>query len=158
MSTSQDSTVQAASAGTEPRARLVPPAAFKSVVPPGRGPIVIALALAAAALSVAVAVAASLVVVDTTDVRLRVVQSQFENGFDSGWHTHPGPVIVQVLDGTFKIYQGGCEPVVVHAGDSYIEVPFVPVRAVAKGPITWTTSQILPVGFAPQDPAVAPCQ
>jgi quercetin dioxygenase-like cupin family protein len=127
-------------------------------VRPGRGSIAACLALAAAGLAVGIAFAASMVVVDTSDVRLRVVQSEFESGFDSGWHTHPGPVIVQVQEGTFKIYQGGCEPVVVHAGDSYIEVPFVPVRAVAKGRIVWTTSQILPVELPAQDPAVPPCQ
>ena len=132
-------------------------AAFRKRVPPRRRLIVMGLALCAPALSFGVAVAASLAVVDTTAVRLRVVQSQFENGFDSGWHTHPGPVIVQVLEGTFKIYQGGCEPVVVHAGGTYVEVPFVPVRAIAKDRITWTTSQILPVGFPPQDPAGPPC-
>lgn len=133
-------------------------AALKGFVAPGRGAMVAGLALAAAGLAVGIAVAASTVVVDTTNVRLRIVQSEFDDGFDSGWHTHPGPVIVQVQEGTFKIYQGGCEPNVVHAGDSYIEVPFVPVRAVAKGRIKWTTSQILPVGFAAQDPAVPPCQ
>jgi quercetin dioxygenase-like cupin family protein len=123
-----------------------------------RGIRVAGLAMAASGLAVGIALAASMVIIDTTDVRLRVVQSEFENGFDSGWHIHPGPVIVQVQEGNFKIYQGGCEPNVVHAGDSYIEVPFVPVRAIAKGRIRWTTSQILPVGFAAQDPAGPPCQ
>ncbi|MCA1563271.1 MAG: hypothetical protein LC804_24470, partial [Acidobacteria bacterium] len=116
---------------------------MRGFVAPGRRTTVAGLALAVVGLAVGIAVAASVVVVDTTNVRLRIVQSEFENGFDSGWHTHPGPVIVQVQEGNFKIYQGGCEPIVVHAGDSYIEVPFVPVRAIAKGRIRWTTSQIL---------------
>jgi quercetin dioxygenase-like cupin family protein len=98
------------------------------------------------------------VVTETTDVRLRIVQSEFDEGFDSGWHTHPGPVIVQVQEGLFKIYQDGCEPIAVHEGESYIEVPLVPVRAVAKGRIRWTTSQILPDGEAAQEPSVPPCQ
>ena len=106
----------------------------------------------------ALAYAASTVVVDTTNVRLRVVQSEFADGFDSGWHTHPGPVIVQVREGNFKIYQGGCEPHVVHEGETYVEVPFVPVRAVAKGRIAWTTSQILPAVEPPQTNIAGPCE
>jgi quercetin dioxygenase-like cupin family protein len=157
MARSQDSGVYAECATLQEKGmRRV--AALKGCVRPGRGSMVACLALAAAGLAVGIVFAASKVVVDTSDVRLRVVQSEFENGFDSGWHTHPGPVIVQVQEGTFKIYQGGCEPVVVHAGDSYIEVPFVPVRAIAKGRVVWTTSQILPLELPAQDPAVPPCR
>lgn len=108
-------------------------------------------------LGVGIAMAASVVVVDTNNVRLRVVQSAFEEGFDSGWHTHPGPVIVQVQEGMFKIYQGGCVPKIVHEGETLVEVPLVPVRAIAKGPIKWTTSQILPMTEPPQTPAPVPC-
>jgi quercetin dioxygenase-like cupin family protein len=117
-----------------------------------------ALTLAAVGVAAGLVIAASVVVTDTTDVRLRIIQSEFNSGFDSGWHTHPGPVIVQVQEGTFKIYQGGCEPIVVHEGDSYIEVPLVPVRAIAKGRIKWTTSQILPVGAAAQELTTDPCE
>ena len=120
--------------------------------------VITGLGATAAGLAAGIAVAASLVVTDTTDVRLRIVQSEFADGFDSGWHAHPGPVIVQVQEGVFKIYQGGCEQIVVHEGESYIEVPLVPVRAVAKGRIIWTTSQILPVGANAQDPSVPPCE
>ena len=104
-----------------------------------------------------IAVAASTVARDTTDVRLRVIQSEFPDGFDSGWHTHPGPVIVQVQEGYFKIYQGSCQPTVVQKGDTYLEVPLVPIRAVATGPVKWTTSQILPNADAPASPVASPC-
>jgi quercetin dioxygenase-like cupin family protein len=114
--------------------------------------------LGASVLGAAIAMAASVVVTDTTNVRLRVIQSAFEQGFDSGWHSHPGPVIVQVQEGQFKIYQGGCEPKVVHEGETFLEVPLVPVRAIAKGPIRWTTSQILPAAEPPQTPAATPCR
>jgi quercetin dioxygenase-like cupin family protein len=113
--------------------------------------------IAAVALGVGVAVGASTVVTDTEQVRLRVIQSDFPDGFDSGWHTHPGPVIVQVQEGFFKIYQGSCQPTVVQKGETYLETPLVPVRAVAKGPIRWTTSQVLPVGSAPQTNVPSPC-
>jgi len=70
--------------------------------------------------------------------------NEYPQGYDSGWHTHPGPAIVQVQEGVFKIYQGGCEPKVVHEGESFIETPLVPVRAVSKGYIKYTTTLILP--------------
>jgi quercetin dioxygenase-like cupin family protein len=101
--------------------------------------------------------AASNVVRDTTSVRLRVIQSDFANGFDSGWHTHPGPVIVQVQDGKLKIYQGSCKATVLQKGDNYLEVPFVPVRAIAQGHVKWTTSQILPNGEFPSTDVTSPC-
>ena len=109
------------------------------------------------ALGVGLGVAATSVTRDTTDVRLRVLQSSFQDGFDSGWHTHPGPVIVQVTDGYFKIYQGRCQPVVVHDGESFIETPFVPIRAVAVGQIAWTTTQIIPNADPPLTVVSSPC-
>ena len=117
----------------------------------------VALAFVLGGATVGIAVAASVAVRDTTDVRLRVIQSEFATGFDSGWHTHPGVVIVQVQEGKFKIYQGSCEPTVVQKGETYLEVPFVPVRAVATGAIKWTTSQIFPHADPPMTAASNPC-
>ena len=109
------------------------------------------------ALGVGLGVAATSVTRDTTDVRLRVLQSSFQDGFDSGWHTHPGAVIVQVTEGKFKFYQGTCQPRVVQAGETFLEVPFVPVRGVAEGQISWTTTQILPTGEPPSTNVASPC-
>jgi hypothetical protein len=131
--------------------RRAPAAALASLVQPITiGPMVRGL------LAVGIAVAASVVVTDTTDVRLRIVQSEFGAGFDSGGHTHPGPVSTCRRGHSRSIR--GCEPILVHEGESYLEVPLVPVRAIAKGRIKWTTSQILPVGAPPQEPSVEPCQ
>jgi quercetin dioxygenase-like cupin family protein len=115
--------------------------------------------VAAAALGVGIGFAASTVVTDTNTVRLRIIQSEFATGFDSGWHTHPGPVIVQVQKGYFRIFQGRCSPRIVGPGQTYLEIPLVPVRAVAEGRIKWTTSQILPnaVGDPTQTPVASPC-
>ena len=104
-----------------------------------------------------IALAASTVVTDTNDVRLRIVKSQFDDGFESTWHTHPGPVIVQVQSGYFKLYQGSCAPRIVGPGESYIEIPNVPVKAVARGEIEWTTSMILPVGPPAATDVADPC-
>jgi quercetin dioxygenase-like cupin family protein len=117
----------------------------------------VGVVIASGALGAGIAVAASTVITDTTDVRLRVIQSEFADGFDSGWHTHPGPVIVQVEAGSFKMYQGSCQPTVVQKGETYVEVPLVPIRAVATRAVKWTTSQILPVGPPAQTPVASPC-
>ena len=121
--------------------------------------IVMALLGLAAAVAAGVAIAASVVVTDTNTVRLRIIQSEFADGFDSGWHTHPGPVFVQVQKGHFTIYQENCGGKSVGPGQTFIEIPLVPVRALAHGEIKWTTSQILPnlVGDATQTPAADPC-
>jgi hypothetical protein len=93
---------------------------------------------------------------------VRIVHT-IADDFDSGWHTHPGPAIVQVQEGQFKIYQQGCEPKVVGKDETFVEVPGVPVRAVAKGPIEWTTTLVIPGPFggnpAPpaQSSAADPC-
>ena len=79
--------------------------------------------------------------------------------FDSGWHLHPGIVILQVQEGSFQIYQGSCTPKTVSAGDTYIEVPYEPVRAIAKGKITWTVSVFTNDGDPPliPQPNYNPC-
>ncbi|MEP7223337.1 MAG: hypothetical protein ABI783_00070 [Actinomycetota bacterium] len=68
------------------------------------------------------------------------------DSFDSGWHVHPGLVVVQVEEGSFQFTQGSCTPKTVGAGETFIEVPWKPVRAVATGPIKWTTSILVPQG------------
>ena len=66
------------------------------------------------------------------------------DGFDSGWHVHPGLVVVQVEEGSLQLTQSSCTPKTVGAGETYIEVPWKPVRAVATGSVKWTTSIIVP--------------
>jgi quercetin dioxygenase-like cupin family protein len=119
--------------------------------------IVLALAIVAVAATAGVAVAAQTVATDTDNVHLRIVKSQFDDGFDSGWHTHPGPAIVQVQKGRFKIFDGSCEPTIVGAGETYVEVPNAPVLAVAKGEIEWTTTLIYETGQAAATPVASPC-
>ena len=94
---------------------------------------------------------------DSNNVRMRIV-SFAASDFDSGWHVLPGPAIVQVQLGSFQIYPGGCTPKTVAAGETYLEVPGVPIRAVAVGRINWTTTLIVPYGVSPSTPvATSPC-
>jgi quercetin dioxygenase-like cupin family protein len=48
----------------------------------------------------------------------------FEPGGQSGWHTHPGPVFISVIEGTMTFYEGDdpdCEPMVLHAGEGFVD-------------------------------------
>jgi hypothetical protein len=95
----------------------------------------------AAAIAIA-AVTSQQVITDTTTMHLRV-QRTVADGFDSGWHVHPGLAVVQVEEGSLQIYENGCTPKTVGAGDTLIEVPFQPVRGIATGHVVWTTSFVV---------------
>ena len=48
----------------------------------------------------------------------------FQPGGQSGWHTHPGPVFIQVVSGTLTMYQRddpNCTPIVRTAGQVYLD-------------------------------------
>lgn len=93
---------------------------------------------------VAIAVTTSTTLFDTNNVRLKVVRTETSGDFSSGWHTHPGPVIVQVQEGFLRFtYQGSCNPTIVGPGETFVEVPELPLLAEARGPAEWTTSFIL---------------
>jgi hypothetical protein len=123
--------------------------------------VVFATAAAAAAIAVA-AVTSQQVITDTTNVHLRV-QRTIADGFDSGWHIHPGLAIVQVEEGAIQIYENSCTPKTVAAGDTFIEVPFRPVRAIATGHVVWTTSFVLngpdlfQIPLSAYSPGLNPC-
>jgi len=120
---------------------------------------VLAGAVVAAAVLTAVGMSAATsqtVMADGTNLHIRVIKTA-ANDFDSGWHIHPGPAIVQVQQGSFQITQGSCTPKTVAAGDTYIEVPDVPVRAVATGAIVWTTTLLGRYEDRLLTPVASPC-
>ena len=48
----------------------------------------------------------------------------FEPGGQSGWHTHPGPVFISVVEGTMTFYESDdpdCQPIVRHAGEGFVD-------------------------------------
>ena len=108
------------------------------------------------------AVTSQQVITDTTNVHLRV-QRTIAEGFDSGWHVHPGLAIVQVQEGSIQIYSNGCTPKTVAAGDTFIEVPFQPVRAIATGHVVWMTTFVLngpdpfQIALSAYSPGANPC-
>lgn len=110
--------------------------------------VLVALIVAGAAVTVAAAAVLSRQTLAEGDgLHYRFEKTTTDaSGFDSGWHVHPGLAIVQVESGSFQIYQGSCTPKTVNAGETFIEVPWKPVRAVATGSVTWTTSLLIPSG------------
>ena len=117
------------------------------------GALLICAALSATALS---GVWSQYVAADGGTLHYRVVRTSASD-YDSGWHIHPGPAIVQVTLGSFQITQGSCTPRTVNAGDTFIEVPYLPVRAVAVGRIEWTTTLIGRAEESLLTPVGSPC-
>lgn len=105
-------------------------------------------------------------------VRVRSVQTVGAHGFTSGWHTHPGPVLVAMTHtsaGSLTFYtesrakghgsNAKCEKTVITADQAYIEKPNTPLLAVNEGAAdaNWVTTMILPVGAPFASNADAPC-
>lgn len=59
------------------------------------------------------------------DLDMAVQQIVFQPGGQSGWHSHPGPVFIQVVSGTMTFYESddpSCTPVVRSAGQGFLDV------------------------------------
>ena len=57
-----------------------------------------------------------------TDVAVQMIS--FPSGSHSGWHSHPGPVLISVVSGTMTFYESDdpeCKPIVRHAGEGYLD-------------------------------------
>jgi quercetin dioxygenase-like cupin family protein len=56
---------------------------------------------------------------------LEVVARSFSYGVGSftGWHQHPGPVLISIIEGTVTFYNADdpCTPITVHAGEGYLD-------------------------------------
>jgi hypothetical protein len=56
---------------------------------------------------------------------LAVARVVFQPGGQSGWHTHPGPVFIQVISGVVTFYESDdpeCKPIVRSAGEGYLDL------------------------------------
>ncbi len=59
---------------------------------------------------------------DPTDVAVQRIF--FKPHGNSGWHSHPGPVLIQVVYGRMTFYEGddpSCTPIVRTAGQAYLD-------------------------------------
>jgi hypothetical protein len=97
------------------------------------------------------------------EVRMRIQRSDFvpsadQPTFSSGWHKHPGPVLFQVQEGRVSITQGPpCRTTELGPGETYVEIPELPVLATAKRAAKFTASQFLAADEPPLTPTDAPC-
>ena len=86
---------------------------------------------------------------ELTDI---VVQSvAIEPGGQSGWHSHPGPILVSVKSGTITLYDGDdptCTPRYVSAGAAFVEEPGHVHLARNEGTVAeqHVSTYILPMG------------
>ena len=56
---------------------------------------------------------------------LAVQSIVFQPGGQSGWHSHPGPVFIQVVSGTMTFYESddpACTPIIRTAGQGFLDV------------------------------------
>jgi quercetin dioxygenase-like cupin family protein len=95
---------------------------------------------------------------NTTDV----VMAKFtvDVGGDTGWHTHPGPTLITIAKGQFKLInfteEDGCTEQVFGPGEGFVESPNVVHigRSVGEEPVVgYVTFLNVPVGGAPLDPS-----
>jgi quercetin dioxygenase-like cupin family protein len=73
----------------------------------------------------------------------------------TGWHRHPGPVFIQVIQGTVTFYEAddpNCNPIVVHSGESYLDLG--DIGHIGRNESGDTPAQDVTVLFGP--PGIAP--
>ncbi len=87
---------------------------------------------------------------DPIDIVVR--RHAYAPGSSTGWHTHPGPVFITVVEGEVTFYEYDdptCTPVVVKAGQGYVDTGKGHIGRNESGqPATDVTVIIAPVGGA----------
>lgn len=91
---------------------------------------------------------------DTNNLRLRVQHFSTSN-FDSGWHTHPGLVVVNVEQGSLTWLGNNCVRKTYGPGDTFVEVPYTPARVTGVGYAKFTATFVLGHGDPLASPAPA---
>jgi quercetin dioxygenase-like cupin family protein len=98
---------------------------------------------------------------------LYVTLNTWQPGGQTGWHTHPGPSLITVIEGTITVYEDNCTFETYNAGESFTDIGCGDVHnvrnetgAVAKA----VAVQIVPHGAVrredrpdPGCPQVPPC-
>lgn len=76
---------------------------------------------------------------------MAVQRIKFNPGGQSGWHSHPGPVFIQVVYGRMTFYQADdptCSPIVRSAGQGYLDLgaqPHIAVNETADSAVNVVT-------------------
>jgi hypothetical protein len=85
-------------------------------------------------------------------VRIRDVQTiGAPPGFSSGWHTHPGPILVAMSStsaGSLTLYDEDCNRTTIGANQAYIEKPnsLILARNESTANADWVSTMIVPIG------------
>jgi quercetin dioxygenase-like cupin family protein len=83
---------------------------------------------------------------------LYVVRNTFAVAGDTGWHTHPGPSLITVTEGTITAYEGNdlhCTPHVYPQGSTFVDVGGADVhllRNEGSVPAVTVAVQLVPAG------------
>jgi quercetin dioxygenase-like cupin family protein len=56
------------------------------------------------------------------DSDLYVTQVTFQPGGQTGWHSHPGPSLITVIEGTLTVYKADCTSTTYSAGESFTDI------------------------------------
>ncbi len=97
-----------------------------------------------------------LVTTGPTDVVTQTLT--FAPGGTSGWHGHPGAVLVVVKSGTFTRYDTRCNARVYTAGQAFVEGPEVAmVRNTGSEPAESVVTYLVPAGSPLRTDAPSPC-
>jgi len=56
------------------------------------------------------------------DSDLYITQNTFQPGGQSGWHTHPGPSLITVTEGTVTVYEDDCTSTTYSVGESFTDI------------------------------------
>ena len=120
------------------------------------------VAAAAAAVGIAAvvsqkAVVSRTVLADAENAAVEPVVRFVADDYDSGWLVHHGLVFIQVQQGSLQITQGSCTPKTVGPGETFIKVPFVPVRGVSTGRVVFTATYLVRYGDPLSIPVASPC-
>ena len=91
----------------------------------------------------------------TPNLDVVVQRIVFQPGGQSGWHSHPGPVFISVVEGTMTFYESDdptCAPVVRHAGEGFLDVGDHAhlARNETSEPATNVVTYLIPPGLPPR--------
>ena len=56
------------------------------------------------------------------DSDVYVTQVTFQPGGQTGWHSHPGPSLITVIEGTLTVYHDDCTSETFSAGESFTDI------------------------------------
>jgi len=94
-------------------------------------------------------------------IDLATAHLTFPPGATTGWHVHPGPVLVIVKDGTVTKYSSDCVATRYTAGQAFVELGPSDINMVRNESTTQQADTIVtflaPVGATLKEPVPAPC-